>query len=935
MATAVSPLAKDDVYTRPTVNLRSKAHSPGGAWLAGWRHVVKVTYEGGEGSHRFRGRQAAPILAYQQASPADMRRGARQTANIFSTSYGTVGFDFRSTCRDSSHTLLQAPWNQALRSLTYNENVVCNLARPTQRVIDRDRRNAIAGIVKAQELELTHTPTHVRDDVKSHTGRLRTSRAQNGGGKIPAHLIVARSLDQTYGVLHPLRRTGTGISSEPTKCSGVYRIDDRGCRLVQVITADRHATVRHITRQSYVGPQEHDDSHAIFPASQSFFHTTKQTKVLRLTVAAAGGGGGDAPRLTSAGRACWSASMGAAGPLPPTKSMTAFPSLVRHLDHVTPTRHPTPVVDSLHGTNAECAVDVCSHNTHVPANPSHPTAPRPLALFVLCGESSRGTTKRAHTKGNRAMHLISGDSPGSAALSLYSLFTDIQNPVSVGSVFADSDACWQLTLLSSIFRFYWGIGGKPSNSGTSPTREVCKHLSGVEKKISSVPSNCRGDHYLEISTAFEAETHGSRKDDTVTHTKCTITAKSKCLNWRGGLVALRVPRPEEENEVRLEQSRNARGQREIPYRTGRPAASSGTIPTCENPSVTRPEIEPGSTWWEASSLAAQSPRPLLGMGNRVFETNCKTQLIKVGGSIQFLFRSPCSHRAHECTEARRRGSSFDVPFLLLFARGSANLPCAPTGYCVPRGFAAGWQVKVKNEQQQNVVVRETRRLRETPPARGKDDHYRIMKRLHSRGYKVTSEAVTTFIIDLICTCFHGRKLFPLRTRTRHEHSERGNEINPVGAMDIWLTCQLIRQQSPKPCLVPDTLVHRAETPLLQITQAIRPEAEEYPRRRNEARMEQRRKWEIPEKTHRPPASSGTIPICENPGVTKPGIEPGSPLWETDSLTAETPRPLLNYSSWHVNRYFRSSYTSVARPSGGYVIFNQSQDKLFSIRPSAK
>ncbi|KAJ8874063.1 hypothetical protein PR048_024903 [Dryococelus australis] len=40
--------------------------------------------------------------------------------------------------------------------------------------------------------------------------------------------------------------------------------------------------------------------------------------------------------LTFTGRACWSASIGAAGPLPPTKSMTPFPSLVHHLDHVMP-----------------------------------------------------------------------------------------------------------------------------------------------------------------------------------------------------------------------------------------------------------------------------------------------------------------------------------------------------------------------------------------------------------------------------------------------------------------------------------------------------------------------------------------------------------------------------------------------------------------------
>ncbi|KAJ8870037.1 hypothetical protein PR048_029048 [Dryococelus australis] len=59
---------------------------------------------------------AAPILADQQARLADVRRGARQThprrredkpsqtANIFSTSYGAVDFDFRSMCRDSRHT---------------------------------------------------------------------------------------------------------------------------------------------------------------------------------------------------------------------------------------------------------------------------------------------------------------------------------------------------------------------------------------------------------------------------------------------------------------------------------------------------------------------------------------------------------------------------------------------------------------------------------------------------------------------------------------------------------------------------------------------------------------------------------------------------------------------------------------------------------------
>ncbi|KAJ8867210.1 hypothetical protein PR048_031005 [Dryococelus australis] len=46
------------------------------------------------------------------------------------------------------------------------------------------------------------------------------------------------------------------------------------------------------------------------------------------------------------------------------------------------------------------------------------------------------------------------------------------------------------------------------------------------------------------------------------------------------------------------------GKREIPEKTRRLTASSGTIPNCESP-VTRPGIEPGLHWWEASSLTAQ------------------------------------------------------------------------------------------------------------------------------------------------------------------------------------------------------------------------------------------------------------------------------------------------------------------------------------------
>ncbi|KAJ8873757.1 hypothetical protein PR048_024591 [Dryococelus australis] len=64
------------------------------------------------------------------------------------------------------------------------------------------------------------------------------------------------------------------------------------------------------------------------------------------------------------------------------------------------------------------------------------------------------------------------------------------------------------------------------------------------------------------------------------------------------------------NKLITEQHRNegAEGKRDISEKTRRPAASSGTIPTCDNPGVTPLGIEPGSLWWEASSLTTTPPR---------------------------------------------------------------------------------------------------------------------------------------------------------------------------------------------------------------------------------------------------------------------------------------------------------------------------------------
>ncbi|KAJ8893762.1 hypothetical protein PR048_006362 [Dryococelus australis] len=50
----------------------------------------------------------------------------------------------------------------------------------------------------------------------------------------------------------------------------------------------------------------------------------------------------------------------------------------------------------------------------------------------------------------------------------------------------------------------------------------------------------------------------------------------------------------------------SQGKREIPEKTRRPAASSGTIPTCENPGAIPPEIEPGSPRLRRNGVAVLS-----------------------------------------------------------------------------------------------------------------------------------------------------------------------------------------------------------------------------------------------------------------------------------------------------------------------------------------
>ncbi|KAJ8881864.1 hypothetical protein PR048_018350 [Dryococelus australis] len=60
-----------------------------------------------------------------------------------------------------------------------------------------------------------------------------------------------------------------------------------------------------------------------------------------------------------------------------------------------------------------------------------------------------------------------------------------------------------------------------------------------------------------------------------------------------------------------------RGKREMPEKTRRPVASSGKIPTCENPGMTRPGIELGSRWWKAIELTGRPPSLFRNVGTDI------------------------------------------------------------------------------------------------------------------------------------------------------------------------------------------------------------------------------------------------------------------------------------------------------------------------------
>ncbi|KAJ8898503.1 hypothetical protein PR048_003863 [Dryococelus australis] len=142
--------------------------------------------------------------------------------------------------------------------------------------------------------------------------------------------------------------------------------------------------------------------------------------------------------------------------------------------------------------------------------------------------------------------------------------------------------------------------------------------------------------------------------------------------------------------------------REIGRRkSGEPVQSSGNVATCENPGVTRPGVEPGSRWWEASSLTARPPRPIENRRKACALVQCFAHSVDAAldarASVALSVRSLLCHVASgkwRCAVLGERAEVSTVmtgalyPLLLLMTH-NVNTACCQTTGAEPRACSLG------------------------------------------------------------------------------------------------------------------------------------------------------------------------------------------------------------------------------------------------------
>ncbi|KAJ8876780.1 hypothetical protein PR048_021227 [Dryococelus australis] len=402
-------------------------------------------------------------------------------------------------------------------------------------------------------------------------------------------------------------------------------------------------------------------------------------------------------------------------------------------------------------------------------------------------------------------------------------------------------------------------------------------------------------------------------------------------------------------EVDVEQRRNERaGKREIPEKTHRSTASSGTIPTCENPELQFKALHRNVV--EATiSLAGSAqeetvfvPRTPLILNDFPFEFKrlqfplkvCYSMTINKSQGQTLKFANRARFPDGPIPDFRKWEPCRFMSLVGGFSRGSPVFPplhpgaapysphvilirnefrcrrthCTSVQYLVLKGdgafdaraYVAFIALALLNLDYTKYVV-----TRETLLAGRSDEALEV---------RVSVARIAPSLLDLAqfghvrlwerVSCLIGYRVLrdiprwsglPCSTVVRNTEANRIFKPRTPAALSNKMAAPTGDMSELRP-LLGASQPARFPAALNNEGTFAEPSSQSDPtkvkRGQDGATQESKRrgKREISEKTRRPAASSGTVPTCENPGAIPPGLEPGSQRWEASSLTTILQRP---------------------------------------------
>ncbi|KAJ8881496.1 hypothetical protein PR048_017977 [Dryococelus australis] len=245
-------------------------------------------------------------------------------------------------------------------------------------------------------------------------------------------------------------------------------------------------------------------------------------------------------------------------------------------------------------------------------------------------------------------------------------------------------------------------------------------------------------------------------------------------------------------------------------------------------------IEPGSSWWEVAALAAATPRlPAQRENGRsiMLASSLSGRALGMLGSLR-------GRRGFESTKSKYRNR---IRLERVSQKQSSDIHKTPYD-----------RVKRCRERKINIKVSE-----------------RVNVDVFTQNKMESGEIWASINIGVLRA---DEMITGMKGRGKREIFE--NTHRPAASSGTIPTCEDLGVNPP------------VIEPASPMCEAI--SLDHYTTTACSAGMQGLGKRKIPEKTRLPAASSGTIPTCENSGVTRPGIEPGSPRWKASRLTAQSP-----------------------------------------------